>query len=134
MNVRSLTKKVGGIVFLLSDLGYLKLMFLTETWLTSNSSVLNIVHYAFVSSHRSHGGGVGKYIHSSLKYIIKNKSCNNPNNNIDYLLTQLLDDFKTSFGCIYCPPNAKTADITSVIDHIKSLLNPNMQLKLGGDF
>ena len=57
---RSLTKKVGNIELPLSYLGYPKLMFLTETWLASNSSLLNIVNYAFVSSHRtfSHGRGV----------------------------------------------------------------------------
>ena len=111
-------------------------MLLTETWLASNSSLLTIVAYAFVSSHRtsSRGGGVGMYIHTSLKYIIKDESCNSPNNNIDYLLTQLLDDFKTSIGCIYCPLNTKTTDINSVIGHIKSLLNPNTQLILSGDF
>ena len=79
-------------------------------------------------SHRtsSRGRGFRKYIHSSLKYIIKYISCNNPNNNIDYLLIQFLDDFKTFIGCIYCLPNTKTADINSVIiDHIKFLLNPN---------
>ena len=43
------------------------------------------------------------YIHSSLKYIIKDKSCDNLNKNIDYLLIQLLDDFTTSTGCIYFP-------------------------------
>ena len=77
----------------------------------------------FVFSFRtfSHGGDAGMYIHFLLKYIIKDKSCNSPNNNIDYLLFQLLDDFKTSIGCIYYPPNTKTADINSVINHVKSL-------------
>ena len=77
------------------------------------------------------------YIHSSLKYIIKDESCNSPNNNNDYILIQLLGNYKTSIGCIFYPPNTKTADIISVIDHIKSLLHSSdsmMQLILGGDF
>ena len=101
-NVRSLMKKVGDIELLLSDLDHPKLMLLTATWLAPKSSLLNIVNYTFISSHRTSNrkGGVGIYVHSLLKYIFKEKSCNNPNNNIDYFLIQLLDGFKISMGCI----------------------------------
>ena len=37
LNVRSLTKKVGDIKLMLSDLSYPKLMLLTEIWLAFNS-------------------------------------------------------------------------------------------------
>jgi hypothetical protein len=36
--------------------------------------------------------------------------------------------------CLYCPPNTKVADIITVIEHIKSLLNSQASLLIGGDF
>jgi len=137
LNVRSLLHKVGEIDALLNLLGLPKVLMLSETWLEVYSPVLEINNYTFVSSPRrfSRGGGVGMYLHKSLRYIIKDKSCDQTIQycNIDYLVIELLN-LNIALCCLYCPPNTKVADIITVIEHIKSLLNSQASLLIGGDF
>ena len=101
---------------------------LSKTWLSNFSPEQNLEGYTFLSSPRvlGRGGSVGIYVHSSFKFIIKDKSSNHDKHehNIDYLLIQLIDNLDISFVCMYYPPNTKTVDIVSVIEHMKLLIIP----------
>ena len=80
-------------------------------------------------------GGVGIYIHNSVKYIIKEKSADSTvnNNNIDYIVIQFIGNTNIAFACMYCL-DKKLNNIISIIEHIKSLLHPTTSLIIDGDF
>ncbi len=137
MNVRSLLPKLGEVEGLLQLLNFPKALLLSETWLTIDSPMLNICNYVFASSPRvtGRGGGVGIYLHDSIKYSMKVKSSVQPVvcHTVEYLAVELLD-YKIMLCCMYCPPNSSLADIMAVITYFKTLLSKKFSLIIGGDF
>ena len=138
LNVRSVSPKLPEIQGLLFLLGFPKIFMLSEIWLAQHSFLESVENYFFISSLRitNRWGGVGIYIHNSVKYIIKKKSANSTvnNNNIDYIVIQLIGNTNIALACMYCP-DKKLNNIVSIIEHIKfyytQLLDP---LIIGGDF
>lgn len=137
LNVRSLASKVCDIEGLMSITGIPKVFMLSETWLSVNSHMLNIDNYSFISSPRctGRGGGVAMYIHSTLQYLVKGKSCDLSinNNNIDYLVCEL-PELKITLVCMYCPPGTDSAVITSVVSNLKDNSDTKTSFIIGGDF
>ena len=137
LNVRSVSPKLPEIKGLLTLLGFQKIFTFSETWLAQNSFLKSVENFSFISSPRTTNcwGGVGIYIHNSVKYIIKEKSADSTvnNNNIDYIVIQLIGNTNIALACMYCP-DIKLNNIVSIIKHIKSLLHPTTPLIIGGDF
>ncbi len=62
---------------------------LSETWLTINCPLLTVDNYCLLALPRmtGRGGGVAMYVHNTVKYVVKDRSCDHIySNNIDYLL------------------------------------------------
>ena len=100
---------------------------LSEIWLAQNFFLESVENYSFISSPCSTNrwGNVGIYIHNSVKYIITEKSADSTvkNNNIDYVVIQLIGNNNIALACMYCP-DKKLNNIVSIIKHIKSSLHP----------
>ena len=108
----------------------------TETWLTTNSPLLNIDNYHFLSSPRvcDSGGGVAMYVHNSLQYIVKDRSCDHPiSTNIDYLLVELTK-INITLCCIYYPSRTKLNDINRTLEQLKTNSCAQSKLIIGGDY
>ena len=136
LNVRSFVPKTGEIEALFKIAGLPKALLLTETWLTTNSPLLNIDNYHFLSSPRvcSSEGGVAMYVHNSLQYIVKDRSCDHPiSKNIDYLLVELTKS-NITLCCIYCPPKTKLNDINRTLEQLKTNSCAQSKLIIGGDY
>jgi hypothetical protein len=137
LNIRSLVNKINELTGLLHVLDFPKIVMLSETWINANSPPTDIDNYIFVSSPRSTtsmGGGVGIYVHNSITFSVKTRSCDQPNPlNIDYILIHLA---KTNIFicCLYCPPKCKLQDIILLIESLRSLTNQRLPLIIGGDF
>lgn len=112
VNIWSLRNKISELEGILRILDFPKIILITETWLSSNSSLINIDKYSFISSPRhKRGGGVGVYIHDSLHYCIKKLSSDSAIDHvIDYLLIEV-HEYKLAICCMYCPQSCKLDDI-----------------------
>jgi hypothetical protein len=136
LNVRSLASKLFELEALIGILNFPKVFLLSETWLSVNSVLLNIDNYSFISSPRCNGrgGGVGMYIHNSLHYLIKSKSCNViSNNGIDFVMCEF-SQLRITLACMYCPPGTKHLDIINTITLLKEASNAKTSFIVGGDF
>ena len=136
LSVRSLVHKTSEIEALFKIAGLPKALLLAETWLTTNSPLLNIDNYHFLSSPRvcGSGGGVAMYVHNSLQYIVKDRSCDHPiSTNIDYLLVELTK-INITLCCIYCPPKTKLNDINRTLAQLKTNSCAQSKLIIGGDY
>ena len=108
---------------------------LSEMWINDNSSLKNINNYTFVSSFRLTciGGGVGFYVHNSLKFSIKNRSSDQLNfSNIDFILIHLIEN-NLLLCCLYCPPKCRLHDVILLIESLRSTSN-HLPLIFGSDF
>ena len=135
-NMRSIRHKTAELEAILSLLGLPKVVMITEAWLTSDTSLTNITGYSLLSSPITFGrGGVaGVYVHDSIKYCVKDKSCEiNVDCNTDYLLFELIR-YKLALGCMYCPPRNTVENIASTIESFKRLVSNKYNLIVGGDF
>ena len=95
LNMQSIRHKTAELEVILNLLDLPKDVVITETWLTSDTSLTNITGYSFLSSPRTfgRGGGAGVYVYDSIKYCVKAKSCEmNADCNIDYLLLELIEN------------------------------------------
>ncbi len=137
LNIRSLPNKINELEALLNMFDSPKVIMLSETWLTVNTSLLNINNYFCVSSPRlQRGGGVAMYLHNSVQYSVKLKSCErvvDAYHNIDFLILEILS-LNITLCCMYCPPNTNLAHILTLIEHLKSKSNPRTSFVIGGDF
>ena len=100
------------------------------------TSLTNITGYFLLSSPRTfgRGGGVGVYVHDSIKYCVKAKSCEmNADCSIDYLLLELIEH-KLALCCMSCPPRSIVENIASTIESFKRLVSNKYNLIVGGDF
>ena len=101
--MRSIRHKTAELEVILNLLVLPKVIMITETWLTSNTSLTNITGYSILSSPRTfgRGGGAGVYVHDSINYCVKAKSCEmNADCNIDYLLLELIE-YKFHVSVLY---------------------------------
>ncbi len=136
LNIRSLAPKVSELEILLDLVGSPKVLILSETWLSVNCPMLNISGYNLISSPRKlgRGGGVAAYLHNSVSFMVKDKSCDHvETHNIDYLLLELTQLYG-SLCYMYCPPNTPVCDILSTIEQLKLMSKPHLPFILGGDF
>ena len=64
LNVCSLKNKVSELEGLITLLNFPRVVFLSETWLSSDIDLINITNYSFTSSYGKNrrGGGVGIYV------------------------------------------------------------------------
>ena len=136
LNMRSIRHKTAELEVILNLLGLPKVIMITETWLTSDTSLTNITGYSIMSSPRTfgRGGGAEVYVHDSIKYRVKAKSCEiNADCYIAYLLLELIE-YKLALCFIYCPPRSTVENIASTIESFKRLVSNKYNLIVGGDF
>ena len=80
-----------------------------------------------------HGGGNGIYIHMSVKFIIKSKSCDQDNcHNCDYIIIELYEP-KLLLCTLYSPLKSKHDDIITLIEKIQNT-NYKIPCIIGGDY
>ena len=116
-----------------------KIVVLSECWLNKFYCLINIPNCSFTLSSRisgCKGGGVGIYVHDSVKFFIKAKSCNNTNldiSNIDYLLVELLE-LKLAICGMYCPPKTPLNNVVSLMELLRLSVNKKCQIVFAGDY
>lgn len=109
---------------------------LTETWLNEDiiTDVLSIPHYSFIRRDRpSRGGGVGMYVHNSIKFEIIDAPFND---DIEQLYIKFRLNTKVFiFGVVYRKPSSKyTIFIENLENSVVSLLPICDVFICAGDF
>ena len=111
INARSLVNKIDNVIdaFVTKDVN---IGFVSETWLTSKNnlttSVLKCSHYNIAHVFRSNrrGGGVGVILKDDLAFRSTSDACFKIKFlTFEYIVIQLLDQFKTFLLCVYRPPS-----------------------------
>ncbi len=136
LNIRSLQHKTAELEVLLQTCEFPKVICLSETWLSASLVLVSIPNYTFISSHRvlKRGGGVAMYLHNSIKFCLRAKSCNQVvQSNIDYIIVELLQ-YNITLCCICCLPKTNVIDIITVIDKLKFQSNHKSHFVFAGDF
>ena len=112
-----------------------KVILLSETWLDPNINLVNIQDYSFVSSHgNGRGGGVSVYLHNSVQYCVRVKSCDRGDNQaFDFIVIELIE-YKVGICYMYCPPGSKSVDIFNTVEKLKSRINSKFQFIVRGDY
>lgn len=145
LNCRSLIPKLNDIKCLINDISNLKIISVSETWLTDDTSNLaSLKNFNFEGSNRSCkiGGGAGLFIFNDIKYKLRSDLCLK-NNTFDWIAIEFSVNQPTSckkkkiiIYSIYRPPNT---DINFFIEHLNSSFNRIKSLHkyniyLTGDF
>ena len=134
-----MTNKVAELETLLDILDWPKIVVLSECWLNTSYCLINIPNYSFILSSRisgCKGDGVGIYVHDSVKFFIKGKSCDNTNLdifNIDYLLIEL-PELKLAICGMYSPPKTPLNNVVSLMELLRLSVNKKFQIVFAGDY
>ena len=142
-NATSLNQSKLSELATISESENIHILFITETWFTSES-VVNLPNFnVFRSDRASHGGGVGIYINN--KFSVNELNCMTNSHSEQLWLCVETNKESTIIGCIYRPPDsnlersvsdASVKEIHSNISLAKKLIDNKKYggLMIAGDF
>lgn len=136
LNVRSLLSGFVDFKTHILDNKY-NIIAVTETWLTDNTSqdLIQINNYTLILKNRTNnrGGGIGIYIHNSLKF--ENIEIEGLNTCEHLWLRISINSKNITFGVIYRPPNTAGNDFLNQFEDVLLTIVPTSdEIFLVGDF
>ena len=138
INIRSMNKNFEKLQEYLNVVkGKFSIIALTETWCNDDradkNSVWQISNYTPIHQIRQtgqKGGGIALFVHNNFDFKIIKRG-NICDDDIEYLMVEILRNKDKNFSCIYRPPRVKSQFF---LDNIKVLNKFKGQIFLAGDF